>query len=144
MKDIKEYKNLQEFLLSESTVFQKKEDTNPLYYLWAVVKSANGKTEDEIKKDESLKALYKKLDKFCEDNDKYVKKLKDRFSPADFQLSFQNQTVDDQKKTIELMLDLIRNTMSSDIKSFNEWKDFTDAFDELRKSEEMQVVINSL
>jgi hypothetical protein len=34
--------------------------------------------------------------------------------------------------------------MSADIKSFNEWKDFTDAFDELRKSEEMQVVINSL
>ena len=83
MKDIKEYKNLQEFLLSESTVFQKKEDTNPLYYLWAVVKSANGKTEEEIKKDESLKALFKKLDKFCEDNDKYVKKLKDRFSPAE-------------------------------------------------------------
>lgn len=125
-------------------MFQKKEDTNPLYYVWAVVKSANGKTEDEIKKDESLKALFKKLDKFCEDNDKYVKKLKDRFSPAEFQLSFQNQTVDNQKKTIEWVLDNIRTVMSADIKSFNEWKDFTDAFDELRKSEEMQVVINSL
>jgi hypothetical protein len=125
-------------------VFQKKEDTNPLYYIWAVVKSANGKTEEEIKKDESLKNLFKKLDKFCEDNDKYVKKLKDRFSPAEFQLSFQNQTVDNQKKTIEWVLDNIRTVMSADIKSFNEWKDFTDAFDELRKSEEMQVVINSL
>ena len=144
MKDIKEYKNLQEFLLSESTVFQKKEDTNPLYYLWAVVKSANGKTEDEIKSDESLKALFKKLDKFCEDNDKYVKKLKDRFSPAELLLSFQNQTVDNQKKTIEWLLDNIKTAMSVDIKSFNEWKEFTDAFDELRKSEEMQVVINSL
>jgi len=144
MKEAKEYKNLHEFLLNESTVFQKKEDTNPLYYIWAVVKSANGKTEDEIKKDESLKALFKKLDKFCEDNDKYVKKLKDKFSPAEFQLSFQNQTVDNQKKTIEWVLDNIRTTMSADIKSFNEWKDFTDAFDELRKSEEMQVVINSL
>jgi hypothetical protein len=144
MKEAKEYKNLHEFLLNESTVFQKKEDMNPLYYIWAVVKSANGKTEDEIKKDESLKALFKKLDKFCEDNDKYVKKLKDRFSPAEFQLSFQNQTVDNQKKTIEWVLDNIRTTMSADIKSFNEWKDFTDAFDELRKSEEMQVVINSL
>ena len=144
MKEAKEYKNLHEFLLNESTVFQKKEDMNPLYYVWAVVKSANGKTEDEIKKDESLKALFKKLDKFCEDNDKYVKKLKDRFSPAEFQLSFQNQTVDNQKKTIEWVLDNIRTVMSADIKSFNEWKDFTDAFDELRKSEEMQVVINSL
>lgn len=144
MKDIKEYKNLQEFLLSESTVFQKKEDTNPLYYLWAVVKSANGKTEEEIKSDESLKALFKKLDKFCEDNDKYVKKLKDRFSPAELLLSFQNQTVDNQKKTIEWMLDNIKTAMSVDIKSFNEWKEFTDSFDELRKSEEMQVVINSL
>ena len=144
MKEAKEYKNLHEFLLNESTVFQKKEDMNPLYYVWAVVKSANGKTEDEIKKDESLKALFKKLDKFCEDNDKYVKKLKDRFSPAEFQLSFQNQTVDNQKKTIEWVLDNIRTVMSADIKSFNEWKDFTDAFDELRKSVEMQVVINSL
>lgn len=144
MKDPKEYKNLQEFLLNESTVFDKKEDTNPLYYIWAVVKSANGKTEDEIKKDESLKALFKKLDKFCEDNDKYVKKLKDRFPPNEFQLSFQNQTVDNQKKTIEWILDNIRTSMSAEIKSFNEWKDFTDAFDELRKSEEMQTVINSL
>jgi hypothetical protein len=141
---MKEYKNLHEFLLNESTVLDKREDTNPLYYIWAVIKSVNGKTEDEIKKDDSLKALFKKLDKFCDNYDKYAKKLKNRFSPAEFQLSFQNQTVDNQKKTIEWVLDNIRTVMSADIKSFNEWKDFTDAFDELRKSEEMQVVINSL
>ena len=141
---MKEYKNLHEFLLSESTVFDKKEDTNPLYYIWGVVKTVNGKSEDEIKKDDGLKALYKKLDKFCENYDKYVKKLKNRFSPADLQLSFQNQPVDQQKKTIEWMLDNIRTAMTSDVKSFNEWKEVTDAFDEVRKSEEMQVVINSL
>ena len=141
---MKEYKNLHEFLLNESTVFDKKEDTNPLYYIWAVVKSVNGKTDEEIKKDESLKALYKKLDKFCDNYDKYVKKLKGRFTPTDMQLSFQNQSADQQKKTIEWMLDNIKTAMSADIKSFNEWKEFTDAFDELRKSEEMQVVINSL
>jgi hypothetical protein len=141
---MKEYKNLHEFLLNESTVFDKKEDTNPLYYIWAVVKSVNGKTDEEIKKDESLKALYKKLDKFCDNYDKYVKKLKGRFTPTDMQLSFQNQSADQQKKTIEWMLDNVKTAMSADIKSFNEWKEFTDAFDELRKSEEMQVVINSL
>ena len=139
-----EYKNLREFLMNESTVFEKKEDTNPLYYIWAVIKSVNGKSEDEIKKDESLKALFKKLDKFCDKYDKYAKKLKGRFIPAELQLSFQNQPVDLQKKTIDWMLDNIRTAMSADIKSFNEWKEFTDAFDELRKSEEMQVVINSL
>lgn len=141
---MKEYKNLHEFLLNESTVLDKREDTNPLYYIWAVIKSVNGKTEDEIKKDDSLKALFKKLDKFCDNYDKYAKKLKGRFPPAELQLSFQNQTVDNQKKTIEWVLDNIRTVMSADIKGFNEWKDFTDAFDELRKSEEMQVVINSL
>ena len=47
---MKEYKNLHEFLLSESTVFDKKEDTNPLYYIWGVVKTVNGKSEEEIKK----------------------------------------------------------------------------------------------
>lgn len=141
---MKEYKNLHEFLLSESTVFDKKEDTNPLYYIWGVVKTVNGKSEEEIKKDDNLKALYKKLDKFCDNYDKYVKKLKGRFSPADLQLSFQNQTVDQQKKTVDWMLDNIRAAMTSDVKSFNEWKEVTDAFDEVRKSEEMQVVINSL
>lgn len=144
MKDPKEYKNLQEFLLSESTVFEKKEDTNPLYYMWAIIKSVNGKSDDEIKKDDSLKALYKKLDKFCEDNDKYVKKLKDRFTPNEFQLTFQNQTVDNQKKSIEWNLDMMRSYMTCDIKSFNEWKEITDKFKELRNSEEMQTVINSL
>jgi hypothetical protein len=144
MKDPKEYKNLQEFLLSESTVFKKKEDTNPLYYIWAIIKSVNGKSDEEIKKDESLKALYKKLDKFCEDNDKYVKKLKDRFTPNEFQLTFQNQTVDNQKKSVEWNLDMMRSYMTCDIKSFNEWKEITDKFKELRNSEEMQTVINSL
>jgi hypothetical protein len=144
MKDPKEYKNLQEFLLSESTVFEKKEDTNPLYYIWAIIKSVNGKSDEEIKKDESLKALYKKLDKFCEDNDKYVKKLKDRFTPNEFQLTFQNQTVDNQKKSVEWNLDMMRSYMTCDIKSFNEWKEITDKFKELRNSEEMQTVINSL
>lgn len=144
MKDPKEYKNLQEFLLSESTVFEKKEDTNPLYYIWAIIKSVNGKSDEEIKKDDSLKALYKKLDKFCEDNDKYVKKLKDRFTPNEFQLTFQNQTVDNQKKSIEWGLDMMRSYMTCDIKSFNEWKEITDKFKELRNSEEMQTVINSL
>lgn len=144
MKDPKEYKNLQEFLLNESTVFEKKEDTNPLYYMWAIIKSVNGKSDEEIKKDDSLKALYKKLDKFCEDNDKYVKKLKDRFTPNEFQLTFQNQTVDNQKKSIEWNLDMMRSYMTCDIKSFNEWKEITDKFKELRNSEEMQTVINSL
>ena len=144
MKDPKEYKNLQEFLLSESTVFEKKEDTNPLYYIWAIIKSVNGKSDEEIKKDDSLKALYKKLDKFCEDNDKYVKKLKDRFTPNEFQLTFQNQTVDNQKKSVEWNLDMMRSYMTCDIKSFNEWKEITDKFKELRNSEEMQTVINSL
>jgi len=144
MKDPKEYKNLQEFLLSESTVFDKKEDTNPLYYIWAIIKSVNGKSDEEIKKDDSLKALYKKLDKFCEDNEKYVKKLKDRFTPNEFQLTLQNQTVDNQKKSVEWSLDMMRSYMTCDIKSFNEWKEITDKFDELRKSEEMQTVINSL
>ena len=141
---MKEYKNLHEFLLNESTVLDKREDTNPLYYIWAVIKSVNGKTEDEIKKDDSLKALFKKLDKFCDNYDKYAKKLKGRYSPAELQLSFQNQTVDQQKKTVDWLLDNMKTAMSADINSFNEWKEFTDSFDELRKSEEMQVVINSL
>lgn len=142
---MKDYKNLQEFLLNESTVFEKKEDSNPLYYLWAVVKSINGKTEEDIKKDDSLKKLYKKLDKFCEEYEKYIKKLqKSRFTPNDFQLSFENQTVDEQKRMIDLILCNMRNAMTADIKSFNEWKSFTDAFEELKKSEEMQTVINSL
>ena len=141
---MKEYKNLHEFLLNESTVLDKREDTNPLYYIWAVIKSVNGKTEDEIKKDDSLKALFKKLDKFCDNYDKYAKKLKGRYSPAELQLSFQNQTVDQQKKTVDWLLDNMKTAMSADVKGFNEWKEFTDAFDELRNSEEMQVVINSL
>ena len=141
---MKEYKNLHEFLLNESTVLDKREDTNPLYYIWAVIKSVNGKTEDEIKKDDSLKALFKKLDKFCDNYDKYTKKLKGRFTPADLQLSFQNQSVDQQKKTVDWMLDNMKTAMSADVNGFNEWKEFTDTFDELRKSEEMQVVINSL
>lgn len=141
---MKNYDKLQDFLLNESTVFEKKEDTNPLYYIWAVIKSVNGKSEEEIKKDPDLKKLFKKLDKFCDEYPKNVKLLKDRYTPSEFLMSFKDQPVDEQRKMIDYKLDDMLNVMSYGIKSFNEYSEILKAFKELKESEEMKIVIASI
>jgi len=141
---MKSYKKLEDFLISESTVFEKEEDTCPLFYVWAVLKSANGKTDEEIKKDQDLKALFKKIRKFCDENSKAVKKLKGQFSPGDLELSFKGQEPEAQKRSVEYTLDAMLSVMSRDIKSFSEWKDLSDAFKALRESEEMKTVIGAI
>lgn len=140
-----EYKKLQDFLLNESKVFEKEEDTNPLYYMWGVIKSANGKSEEDIKKDEFLKKLFKKIEKFCEGpGEKYVKKLKDCFTPSEMLLSFKDQPVDQQKEMIGYKLRDMFQCMSNGIKSFNEYFELDKAFKELTESEEMKTVISEI
>lgn len=137
----KEYKNLKEFLLSESTVLQKEEDNNPLYYMWAVLKSVNGKTEAEIKSSESLKKLFKKLDKFCDKYKKNIANLKKSFTPSDFLFGFKDATVDQQKEGVKRWLDQFIYKITWGIQSFNDWREMHEDWDELVNSEEMQTVI---
>ena len=140
------YNSLDEFLLSESVVFQKVEDTNPLYYFWAVLLSNNGRSEDEIRKDENVKKLFRKIDKFCDKYRNYTKGLKNdpQLSPESISLVLKGRENEWQRKTIENILFTFKAQSLMDVKSFNEWKEVGDAFDEWENSEEVQAILNSL
>lgn len=138
----KEYKNLSEYLLKESTVFDIEEDNNPLFYMWAVLKSVNGKSDDEIKSSQSLKALFKKIRKFCEKYPKNVAVLKKEYTPSMFLVRFNDLPNEKQREAVELALKLFIVQMSSGIQSFNAWRDLNDDWNELVKSEELQTVLS--
>lgn len=138
----KEYKNLSEYLLRESTVFDKEEDTNPLFYMWAVLKSVNGKSDDEIKSSQSLKALFKKIKKFCEKYPKNVAALKNYYTPSLFLVRFNDIPNEKQREVVELSLKSFIIEMSHGIQSFNAWRDLQDTWNELVNSEELQTVLS--
>ena len=140
----KEYKNLQEFLLNESAVFEKEEDTNPLYYMWGVLKSSRGVSDEDIKKSESLKALFKKIDAIVEKYPKQFKEIKKRFTPSEFLCSFRDASTEDCKKVIDWRLNDICNMLTYGIHSFNDWKEIKDDWDSLVNSDEMKTVISEL
>lgn len=138
----KEYKNLSEYLLKESTVFEREEDSNPLFYMWAVLKSVNGKSDDEIKSSQSLKALFKKIRKFCEKYPKNVAVLKKEYTPSMFLVRFNDLPNEKQREAVELALKLFIVQMSSGIQSFNAWRGLNDDWNELVNSEELQTVLS--
>lgn len=138
----KEYKNLSEYLLRESTVFDKEEDSNPLFYMWAVLKSVNGKSDDEINSSQSLKALFKKIRKFCEKYPKNVAVLKKEYTPSMFLIRFNDLPNEKQREAVELALKLFIVQMSSGIQSFNAWRGLNDDWNELVNSEELQTVLS--
>lgn len=140
----KEYKNFHEFLLNESTVLEKKEDTNPLYYMWAVIMSANGKSDEEIKNDETLKNLFKRINKFNDSHDKLVKKLRDKYTPSEMLISFRDQGTDNQRKMIDYKLADMLHTMTCDVKGFTEWNEIQKDWADFVKSEEVQTFIASI
>lgn len=141
MANEKKKGGFKEYLLKESAILEKEEDTNPLYYMWAVLKSVNGKTEEEIKHSDSLKALFKKIDKFCDKYKKETKALKSKYTPSEFLCGFKDMPVDKQKECIDWRLEGFIQTMTYGIQSFNEWRTIRDDWNELVKSEEMQTVI---
>ena len=138
----KEYKNLTEYRLKESTVLEKEEDSNPLFYMWAVLKSVNGKTDEEIKKSPSLKALFKKIKKFCEKYPKNVSVLKKEYTPSLFLVRFTETLADKQREFVLLSLNNFINEMTRGINSFNVWREIHDDWENLVNSEELQTVLS--
>lgn len=138
----KEYKDLKEFLMNESTVFQKEEDSNPLFYIWAVMKSVSGKSDEEIKSSESLKALFKKLRKFCEKYKSNTSKLKKEYTPSEFLIRFHGQPTDKMREIMEWSLDMFIQSMTKGIQSFNDWREIHDDWKEFCESEEVKTVLS--
>jgi len=138
----KEYKDLKDFLLKESTVFEKEEDSNPLFYIWAVMKSVSGKTDEEIKSSQSLKALFKKLRKFCEKYKSNTSKLKKEYTPSEFLLRFHGQPTDKMREIMMWSLDMFIQSMTKGIQSFNDWREIHDDWKAFCESEEVQTVLS--
>lgn len=138
----KEYKDLKDFLLKESTIFDKEEDTNPLFYIWAVMKSVNGKTDEEIENSESLKALFKKLRKFCEKYKSNTSKLKKEYTPSEFLIRFHGLPTEKIRETMAWSLDMFIQSMTKGIQSFRDWREIHDDWQEFCESDEVKTVLS--